>query len=80
MLCLILGFIGCHSETDRAASGGERAPFASLKGNVCLELDLAVIKVCQCASLDGEELCNYWRWHNILILMVSPANKPIAWL
>lgn len=80
MLCLILGFIGCHSETDRAASGGERAPFASLKGNVCSELDLAVIKVCQCASLDGEELCGYRRWHNILILMVSPANKPIAWL
>ena len=80
MLCLILGFIGCHSETDRAASGGERAPFASLKGNVCSELDLEVIKVCQCASLDGEELCGYWRLHNILILMVSPASKPIAWL
>lgn len=80
VLCLTLGFIGCHSETDRAASGGERAPFARLKGSVCSELDLAVIKVCQYASLDGEELCGYWRWHDILILMVSPANGPIAWL
>lgn len=66
-------FIGCHSETDRAASGGERLHFAKPKGNAhCSELDLAVIKVCQYASLDGEELCGYWRWHDILILMVSP--------
>lgn len=80
VLCLTLGFIGCHSETNRAAPGGERAPFASLKGHVHSELDLAVIKVCQRASLDGEELCGYWRWHDILILMVSPANEPTAWL
>lgn len=31
-------------------------------------------------GLDGEELCQLERWHDILILMVSPANEPIAWL
>ena len=79
-LCLTLGFIGCHSETDRAASRAERAPFASLKGNGCSELDLAVIRVCQCACFYGEELCGYCRWQDILIPMVSPASENTAWL
>lgn len=33
VLCQTLGFIGRHSETDRAASGVERASYASLKGD-----------------------------------------------
>ena len=35
VLCLTLGFVGCHSETDRVASGVERVSYASLKGSGC---------------------------------------------
>lgn len=35
VLCLTLGFIECHSQADRVASGVEKASYASLKGSGC---------------------------------------------